>query len=42
MNANFGIVEPLGFKVKGGKSARNEALYDKGIAALKDFAEANL
>ena len=37
MNANFGIIEPLGFKVKGGKSARNEALYHKGIDALAKF-----
>lgn len=42
MNANFGIIEPLGFKVKGGKSARNEALYHKGIEALKGFIEQKL
>jgi methylenetetrahydrofolate--tRNA-(uracil-5-)-methyltransferase len=42
MNANFGIIEPLGFKVKGGKSARNEAIYHKGIKALGEFIEANL
>lgn len=42
MNANFGIIEPLGFKVKGGKSARNEALYDKGIDALDTFIKENL
>ena len=35
MNANFGIVEPLGHKVKGGKSARNEAL---GARALEELA----
>lgn len=34
MNANYGIVEPLGFKVKGGKSARNEALAARALAAL--------
>ncbi len=37
MNANFGIMEPLGYKVKGGKSARNEALYHKGMEALDAF-----
>ncbi len=42
MNANFGIIEPLGFKVKGGKSARNEALYHKGIDALDKFIKENL
>jgi methylenetetrahydrofolate--tRNA-(uracil-5-)-methyltransferase len=42
MNANFGIIEPLGFKVKGGKSARNEALYHKGIEALDKFIKENL
>ena len=41
MNANFGIIEPLGFKVKGGKSARNEALYHKGIEALDRFIKDN-
>jgi len=42
MNANFGIIEPLGFKVKGGKSARNEALYRKGMEALDKFIGENL
>ncbi len=42
MNANFGIIEPLGFKVRGGKSARNEALYEKGIEALDKFIANNL
>lgn len=42
MNANFGIIEPLGFKVKGGKSARNEALYHKGIDALDKFIKENI
>ena len=39
MNANFGIVAPLEKKVKGGKSARNEALYYRGIDALKAYIE---
>ena len=37
MNANFGLVTPLEKKVKGGKSARNEALYHRGIEQLKEF-----
>ena len=34
MNANFGIVEPLGRKVKGGKSARNAALSERSLEEL--------
>ena len=34
MNANFGIVERLGHKVRGGKSARNEAISERALAAL--------
>ncbi len=37
MNANFGLIKPLEKKVKGRKSARNEALYERGIADLKAF-----
>ncbi len=39
MNANFGIVAPLGYKVKGGKKARNEEIAKRAlskIASLKD------
>ena len=32
MNANFGILPPLGYKVKGGKSARNERLAERALA----------
>ncbi len=39
MNANFGLIPPLDRKVKGGKSARNEALYERGIADLSAFLE---
>ena len=35
MNANFGLVQPLEYKVKGGKIARNEAIYHRGIQDLK-------
>jgi methylenetetrahydrofolate--tRNA-(uracil-5-)-methyltransferase len=41
MNANFGIIKPLDKKVKGGKSARNEALYHRGIEELKNFIDEN-
>ena len=34
MNANFGIVRPLDARVKGGKSARNEKLAERALAAL--------
>ncbi len=34
MNANFGIVERLSYKVKGGKAKRNEALSARAIEAL--------
>ena len=34
MNANFGIVPPLGYRVKGGKSAKNEKLAERALAAL--------
>ncbi len=37
MNANFGIIPPLDHKVKGGKSARNEELYNRGINDLSNY-----
>lgn len=37
MNANFGIVEGLGYRVKGGKSAKNEALSARALAALSEI-----
>ena len=39
MNANFGIVEPLGYKVKGGKIAKYEVVSKRAldeIAAIKE------
>ena len=39
MNANFGIIEPLGYRVKGGKTAKNEALASR---ALEIISEINL
>ncbi|MBE6663026.1 MAG: methylenetetrahydrofolate--tRNA-(uracil(54)-C(5))-methyltransferase (FADH(2)-oxidizing) TrmFO [Ruminococcaceae bacterium] len=37
MNANFGIVAPLGYKVKGGKKARNEEIAKRAIQKIKSL-----
>ena len=37
MNANFGIVAPLTYKVKGGKKARNEEIAKRAISKIKSF-----
>ena len=43
MNANFGLVERLDHKVKGGKAKRNEALSERALAALDEvLAEAKI
>ncbi len=34
MNANFGIVAPLGYRVKGGKAAKNEVLASRALEAI--------
>ena len=34
MNANFGIVEPLPYRVKGGKAAKNEELSKRALAEI--------
>ncbi len=39
MNVNFGIMDPLGFKVKGGKSFRNEALSEKALAIVREISQ---
>ncbi|MBE6543140.1 MAG: methylenetetrahydrofolate--tRNA-(uracil(54)-C(5))-methyltransferase (FADH(2)-oxidizing) TrmFO [Ruminococcaceae bacterium] len=39
MNANFGIIEPLGYKVKGGKAARNAEYAKRSIQLLTEFKE---
>ncbi len=40
MNANFGIVDPLGYKVKGkGKAARNEELSARSLAWIESEKE---
>ncbi len=37
MNANFGIVNPLSYKVKGGKKARNEELAKRSLELIKNI-----
>lgn len=39
MNANFGIVEPLGYRVKGGKAAKNEELSKRALEELSKLEE---
>ena len=39
MNANFGIVEPLGYRVKGGKVAKYEVIAKRALEALDAYAE---
>ncbi len=35
MNANFGLVAPLGRKIKGGKKARGEAMGERALAYIR-------
>ena len=39
MNANFGIIPPLGYRVKGGKTAKNEKLAERALEALEGFSK---
>jgi len=39
MNANFGLVQPLGYRVKGGKAAKNEALARRSLDWFAENAE---
>jgi len=39
MNANFGIVEPLGVRVKGGKTAKNEAISQRALTEIERIRE---
>lgn len=36
MNANFGIIAPLGYKIKGGKRYRNEAYSERSLEIIKE------
>ena len=38
MNANFGIIPPLSYKVKGGKNARNEEYANRSLRAVEEFS----
>lgn len=42
MNANFGIVKPLEYRVKGGKLARYEVVSNRALEALDGFIKQNL
>ena len=37
MNANFGIVPLLGYRVKGGKSAKNEKLAERALLRIDEL-----
>ena len=39
MNANFGIIEPLGYRVKGGKVAKYEVIAKRALEDLIPFGE---
>ena len=39
MNANFGIIEPLPARVKGGKAAKNQALADRALALIDELKD---
>jgi methylenetetrahydrofolate--tRNA-(uracil-5-)-methyltransferase len=39
MNANFGIVSQLGYKVKGGKKARNEEIAKRAILKINSMKD---
>jgi methylenetetrahydrofolate--tRNA-(uracil-5-)-methyltransferase len=39
MNANFGIVPSLGYRVKGGKTAKNEKLAERALALADQLAQ---
>ena len=41
MNANFGIVKPLGYKVKGGKTAKNEKIAERALQTIEEIKEAH-
>ena len=39
MNANFGLVEPLGYKVKGGKVAKYEVVAARALDKIEEYKE---
>ena len=42
MNANFGIIEPLGYRVKGGKTAKNEALAARSLEIIDGICKSDI
>ena len=42
MNANFGIIEPLGYRVKGGKAAKNEALASRSLEIIDGICQSKI
>ncbi len=42
MNANFGILPTLGYRVKGGKSARNEKLAERALSLIENMKTESL
>ncbi len=41
MNANFGLLPPLGYKVKGGKKGRNDAFAERALKTIEDMCNEN-
>ena len=39
MNANFGIIDPLEYRVKGGKKFKYEAIAERALVAVKEIAD---
>ena len=39
MNANFGLIEPLGYKVKGGKVAKYEVVAARSLEKIDEYKE---
>ena len=42
MNANFGIIEPLGYRVKGGKTAKNEVLAARSLEIIDGICKSDI
>ena len=42
MNANFGIVPPLGYRVRGGKTAKNEKIAERALVLVDRYATGDL
>ena len=42
MNVNFGIMPPLGYRVKGGKRVKNAALAERALSHIDALREAVL